>query len=70
MEKITKEMNIAEIIQNNPGATEVFINAGIHCIGCIAAQFETLEEGLKAHGSSDEDIEKFVEDLNKANEKK
>lgn len=37
---------------------------GLHCFGCMAASFETLEEGAKAHGMTEKEIEKMVEKLN------
>jgi hybrid cluster-associated redox disulfide protein len=63
MEKITKDMSIMEIVQKHPETTDVFMKHGLHCIGCAAARFETLEQGAEAHGI---DVEKFVKDLNAA----
>ncbi|MGM5484736.1 MAG: DUF1858 domain-containing protein [Nanobdellota archaeon] len=68
--EIKKDMNIMEIIRNNPDTAQVFMDAGIGCIGCAASNFETLEEGLKAHGKSDEDIDEFVKKLNDAAQEK
>ena len=65
-DKITKKMNIADIAVKHPGTMEVFMKYGMHCIGCMAAQFETLEQGCKAHGI---DADKMVKDLNAAVEK-
>lgn len=62
--KITKEMNIGEIIEKYPEVRSVFVGLGIGCIGCVAAHFESLEEGFKAHGMSDEDIEKAIKKMN------
>jgi hybrid cluster-associated redox disulfide protein len=62
--EIKKEMNIGEIIEKHPEVAEVFRELGIGCIGCVAAHFESLEEGFKAHGLSDEDIEKAVKKMN------
>ena len=39
----------------------------MHCIGCVAANFENIEEGCEAHGI---DAKELVADLNKAVEKK
>jgi hybrid cluster-associated redox disulfide protein len=66
-EKITKEMTIREIIQKYPKTTFVFIDYGLHCIGCPLAQAETLEEAVKLHRI---DLKKLLEDLNKAANKK
>jgi len=63
--EITKDSNIREVIEAYPDTLELFLEAGIHCFGCALAHFETLEEGLMAHGLPEEAIDKFVEDLNK-----
>lgn len=65
-QKITKKMNIEEIIRRYPETVEVFAKYGFHCIGCAAASFENIEDGAKAHGVT---VEEIVEDLNKAIEK-
>lgn len=39
-------------------------NAGLHCIGCGAATWETLEGGMYGHGMSDEQIDTLVDRLN------
>ncbi len=62
-QKITKEMSIMEIIQKHPETMDVFMKHGLHCVGCAAARFETLEQGASAHGI---DVDKFVKDLNSA----
>lgn len=67
MAKITKDMNIGEIAKKYPQTMEVFLEHGMHCIGCAAAHFETLAQGCEAHGI---DTDKLVEALNKAVEKK
>ena len=65
--KITKKSNLMEIASKHPETMEVFVKYGLHCIGCMAAQFENLEVGAKAHGI---DVDKLVKDLNKAIKKK
>lgn len=64
--KITKDMSIIEIAHKYPMALSVFEKYGMHCIGCVAAQFETLEQGCEAHGI---DADKLVADMNKLVEK-
>lgn len=65
--KITKEMNINEILQKYPESVEIFLKHGFHCLGCAAASFENLEDGAKAHGI---DADKMVEELNEVTESK
>ncbi len=64
---ITKDMPINDIFTKYPETVPVFQDHGLHCIGCFAASFETLEQGAAAHGM---DIKKLVEDLNAAVKKK
>ncbi len=59
--KITKDMNIKKVLEEYPQLLEVFLDHEIGCIGCQAAQFETIEEGLSMHGI---DVDKFVQLLN------
>ncbi|MDD3045171.1 MAG: DUF1858 domain-containing protein [Candidatus Delongbacteria bacterium] len=61
--KITKDMSITEIIQVYPQTHEIFRKFNLGCIGCIAASFETLEDGLIAHGIK---VEDFLVEINKA----
>jgi len=56
-------MKIEEVIKKYPQTAEVFAEHGFHCLNCIAASFENIEDGAKAHGV---DVEKLIEDLNKA----
>ncbi len=63
---ITKEIKIGELLIKYPQAVETLFEEGIHCLGCGAADFESLEDGLKAHGKSDQEIEEIVKKLNKA----
>lgn len=59
--KVTKEMNIMDIVQSYPESIEVFQKYGLGCIGCAAARFENLEAGAKVHGF---DPEAMVADIN------
>jgi hybrid cluster-associated redox disulfide protein len=43
---------------------------GIHCVGCHAAYFETIEQGSQAHGMSEKAIGKMVDEINNAKKKK
>ena len=62
-EKITKDMGINDVVSKYPRTVEVFAKFGLHCIGCIAARFENIEQGAGAHGV---DADKLVGELNKA----
>lgn len=67
-EKITKKMGIMQIVEKKPKAAEIMMEYGLHCIGCMASQFESLEQGCQVHGIDDKKIDEMVEKINKLNE--
>ena len=71
---VTKNMLIAEILSENPEKaqllSEIMLDFGIHCIGCGAAAFETLEQGVLGHGYSEADLNKLVKQINEVLEAK
>ncbi len=67
-EKITKDMGIMKIIQKKPKAGEIMMEYGLHCIGCMASHFESLDQGCQAHGIDEKKIEEMVNKINKSEE--
>ncbi len=66
MSKISQKTNLSELSQKYSKAGKVLTEKyGLHCVGCMAASFETLEDGLKVHGYDKKKINKIVEELNK-----
>jgi hybrid cluster-associated redox disulfide protein len=63
---ITKNMSITEVVSKYPETVPVFMQHGMGCLGCAAARFENIEQGALAHGIN---VDKLIEDLNKAVEK-
>ncbi|MDO8622934.1 MAG: DUF1858 domain-containing protein [archaeon] len=63
--KITKNMSMHEILNSNPDAAEILFKSGMGCVGCPAAQMETLEQGCLAHGMSKKQIDEIIKKLNK-----
>ena len=66
-QKITKDMPFSEVLQKYPETAKVFFEHGMSCMGCPMAMSETIEQGCLAHGI---DLDKIVEELNKAIKKK
>lgn len=62
-QKITKEMTIAEVLKVNPQAAAVLMTKGMHCLGCIIAQNETIEQAAEVHGL---DLGQLLTELNQA----
>jgi hybrid cluster-associated redox disulfide protein len=62
---IHKSMIISEVVDEHPDVIPLLIENGMHCIGCGASMFETLEEGFIGHGMDDREIDRIVDDINK-----
>ena len=65
---INRNMTIEEILSMFPNKaqrlSQEITNAGLHCVGCHAATWETLEAGMMGHGMGNDAIEKLVGRLN------
>lgn len=58
---IEKTTKIGDLLEKNPDKADILLEAGMHCLGCMAAQEETLEEACEVHGI---DVDELVEKLN------
>lgn len=56
MAQISKDMTIAEILKADPANAAILMEAGMHCMGCPAAQMETLSEAAAVHGMNADDL--------------
>ncbi len=63
---VTKGMTIGDVVAKYPASIEVLQGAGVHCVGCHVSYHETLEQGFKGHGMSDEQISEVITSINKA----
>ena len=61
--EITGDMIIGDVVMAYPETLEIFKKAGIHCVGCYASTFESIQEGVVKHGL---DSNKICKALNKA----
>lgn len=53
---IDKSMNIVEILRINEGIADILMASGMHCLGCIMAHGETLEQACAVHGVDPEEL--------------
>ena len=67
-QKIHREMTIEEIFKKFPHKgqklAQEMTNSGLHCVGCSASTWETVEAGMYGHGMDDEEIEDLLKRLN------
>ena len=61
---ITKDTIIADIVEKYPETIEPLMGMGVHCVGCHVSPYETLENGFRGHGMTDNDINEAVKKLN------
>lgn len=67
---ITKDMALGDLVQGFPEAAMLLVKKGLHCIGCSMSAWETIEQGCRAHGMKDKEIESLVKEMNRIAAKK
>ena len=67
--KITKDIQIGELIMGYPESVEVLFAHGFHCIGCGLSAYETLEQGAAAHGFDEAAIGAIIAEIEEAAKK-
>lgn len=60
---ITKESIIGDVLDKYPTTAPLFLNMGMHCLGCPASRGESIAEACMVHGT---DADKLVKALNDA----
>ena len=61
--EFTKDTCIGDILDAKPETAPIFIEMGMHCLGCPSARGETVEQACAVHGIS---CDELVEKINKA----
>lgn len=64
---ITPDMIIGDVVAAYPATLAGLKKIGIHCVGCYASTFESIQEGVLSHGL---DPIKVCKTLNKIIQKK
>lgn len=58
---VNKQMSIGEVLNLDRGTARIFMEFGMHCLGCPHATAESIADACAAHGS---DPDALVEKLN------
>ncbi|MBO5409017.1 MAG: DUF1858 domain-containing protein [Clostridia bacterium] len=61
MQKITKDMIIADVLKVDVELAPFFFSIGMHCLGCPSAAGETIEEACMVHNT---DCDALIEKMN------
>jgi len=62
--EISKDMTFSELLEKHPESANVLFEAGLHCIGCGGAMYESIEQGCLMHGFSKKQIDELIKKLN------
>ncbi len=57
---ITKDTIVGDILDTAPQTAPLFMEIGMHCLGCPASRGETLAEACEVHGV---DADEFLSKL-------
>ncbi|MEG1548687.1 MAG: DUF1858 domain-containing protein [Clostridia bacterium] len=58
---INKSMTIEEILRMDVGTADILMASGMHCLGCVMASGEDLEQACAVHGI---DVDELVNKIN------
>ncbi len=59
--KVTKDMLIVDILRFDRNIAGLLMGHGLHCVGCMLANNETLEQACQGHGI---DADLLLNDIN------
>ena len=62
---ITKDITIEDLVEEIPESVRYLSEKGIKCIACGEPIWGTLEDAAKEKGFSDDEINQFVEEIQK-----
>ena len=61
MAQVTKDTIIADVLTLDETLAPVFLEIGMHCLGCPSARGESIEQACMVHG---QDADALVEKIN------
>ena len=56
MAEITRNTIIGDILDMDSSTAPLFMEIGMHCLGCPASRGETLEQACLVHGVNPDDL--------------
>jgi hybrid cluster-associated redox disulfide protein len=59
---INKDMTVGQVLRLYPQTVPVFLDLGMHCLGCPSSTMESIEGAARTHGK---DVDDLVKQLNK-----
>ena len=59
---IEKTMTIEQILRTDAGLADILLSSGMHCLGCVMASGENLEQACAVHGIDADNLTKQLND--------
>ena len=53
---IDKKMSIGQVLTINRGTAKIFMEFGMHCLGCPHATAESIEDACAVHGANADEL--------------
>lgn len=53
---ITKDSIIGDVLDMDPGCAPMFLEMGMHCLGCPASRGETIAQACEVHGADPDEL--------------
>lgn len=63
---VTKDTNLGDLVKSYPQAGVILLEYGLHCVGCFANTYDTIEMGARVHGMTDEEVDEMIGRVNEA----
>lgn len=63
MDKVTKDSIIGDVLDACPDSAELFMEIGMHCLGCPASRGESIEAACQVHGTDADDLVASINEL-------
>jgi len=60
MAKVTKDMTIAEVLRLDEGTAPIFMQFGMHCLGCPVSTGESIKDASVVHGINADELVKAL----------
>lgn len=68
--EITRETIIGDILDIAPDCAPIFLEIGMHCLGCPSARGETVEMACEVHGVDADELVQKLNDFIESKKKK
>lgn len=53
---VTKEMSIGQVLNMHRGTARIFMEFGMHCLGCPHAVSESIADACAVHGANADEL--------------